>query len=374
MKIAVLAGWANSLVNFRGSLISEFVRSGHEVIAFAPEAPAEIEARLAELGASYEQVTLRRTGMNPMHDAIAFKSLRSLLKRHKPDILLSYTMKPVIYGSLAAADAGVGRIYSIITGLGYAFQGVTARQRISGAAIRPLLRRSLVRNHRVFFQNPDDMRLFHDLGLAGSAQSVLINGSGVDTAHYALAEPAVQPVSFLLIARLLREKGIREYAEAARILKESYPDAAFRLLGPFDDNPSSIGQATVDSWHDSGILDYLGETGDVRPHLAASSVYVLPSYREGTPRSVLEAMSMGRPVVTTDVPGCRETVNDGENGYLVKPRDPISLATAMGRFIEEPDLIPAMGARSRALADEKYDVHKVNRVILETMGLDGARD
>jgi len=176
-------------------------------------------------------------------------------------------------------------------------------------------------------------------------------------------------VRFLLIARLLRDKGIREYAEAAAHLRQAHPDAEFHLVGPHDSNPEAIGEAEVLAWQRAGQIIWHGRLDDVRPAIAAAGVYVLPSYREGTPRSVLEAMSMGRPVITTDAPGCRETVEDGVNGYLVPVRDADALAAAMERFLVDPDLVRRMGARSRAIAVEKYDVHKVNAVMLEAMGL-----
>jgi glycosyltransferase involved in cell wall biosynthesis len=174
---------------------------------------------------------------------------------------------------------------------------------------------------------------------------------------------------FLLIARLIRDKGVFEYADAARILKRRYPEAVFRLLGWFDRHPEAISPKQIDQWQREGIIEYLGETQDVRPFLAESNVYVLPSYREGTPRTVLEAMAMGRPIVTTDAPGCRETVIEGKNGFLVPPRNVDALGKAMERFISTPEIIETMGGESRKFAEMKYDVHKVNYVIMRTMGL-----
>ncbi|MBK5225492.1 MAG: glycosyltransferase family 4 protein [Thermoleophilia bacterium] len=369
MKIVVMGSWADSLVNFRGPLLAELVRRGHEVTGCAPEPADDIAERLREIGAGYEQVKLQRTGMNPLSDARSIAGIKALLTRLKPDLLLGYTIKPVIYGSMAAKKAGIDSIFSIITGLGYAFQGETFAQRLTNIGVRRLYRKSLRTNRAVFFQNPDDMKLFVETEMVKPEQAVLINGSGVDLDHFNYTEPIVEPFSFLLIARLLREKGIKEYAGAARILREDYPDVKFRLLGPFDRNPSAIDKKTIDEWQDAGIIDYMGETEDVRPAIAAASVYVLPSYREGTPRSVLEAMSMGRPIISTDVPGCRETVVDGDNGFLVQARDSLSLAAAMKRFMDDPRIIAGMGQRSRELAVNKYDVHKVNAAILETMGV-----
>ena len=225
-------------------------------------------------------------------------------------------------------------------------------------------------NTKVFFQNPDDMELFAELNLIrGTEQAVLINGSGVDIEHYREVRPVTEKIVFLLIARLIRDKGLYEYVEAARIIKQHYPEVVFRLVGPFDSNPTAISEATVNQWQGEGVIEYAGETKDVRPYIAGSSVYVLPSYREGTPRTVLEAMSMGRPIITTDAPGCRETVIHGKNGYLVPVKNLDALVEALERFIANPELIPIMGKESRKIAEEKYDVRKVNATILNTMGL-----
>jgi len=181
--------------------------------------------------------------------------------------------------------------------------------------------------------------------------------------------PLPENTSFLLIARLLGDKGVREYANAARKVKLQYPQVSFKLVGWIDDNPDAIGQHELDEWVNSGTLEFLGKLADVRPAIASSNVYVLPSYREGTPRTVLEAMAMGRPVITTDVPGCRETVVDGDNGFLVSVQAVDELASAMVQFIEEPQLAARMGERSRLIAEEKYDVHKVNEIMLSGMGI-----
>jgi glycosyltransferase involved in cell wall biosynthesis len=268
--------------------------------------------------------------------------------------------------------AGVPYRFALITGLGYAFQG----QEEDGGS-RSLLR-SLVKRlyglalggiHKVFFQNPDDEALFRSLGILRSViPSRVVNGSGVDVAQYSVAPLPAEP-SFLLIARLLGDKGVREYVEAARRVRVRQPAAVFRLVGWIDENPDAIHQHEVDGWVADGVIEYLGRLEDVRQAIGASSVYVLPSYREGTPRTILEAMAMGRAIVTTDAPGCRETVEDGDNGFLVPVKAVDELAAAMLRFVEQPLLAAKMGSRSRQIAEEKYDVHKVNAVMLKEMGI-----
>lgn len=370
MKISIIASKARSLVTFRGPLIRELVRAGQMVTTYAPDPTDEVVSALSSMGVSLETIPLSRTGMNVFQDLETLRWLYRLFRETQPDMVFSYTIKPVIYGSIAATWASVPKIYSMITGLGYTFTDTSLRGKLIGQGVRFLYRRALRTNTAIFFQNPDDRDLFISEGIVKDQhKAVVINGSGVDLDFYSVARPKTEPLTFLLIARLIRDKGIVEYVEAARKLKRLYPQCKFRIVGPFDSNPSAIDRSIVQSWQDEGVIEYLGATSDVRPFIADSSVYVLPSYREGTPRTVLEAMAMGRPIVTTDAPGCRETVVQGKNGFLVKVRDSDSLAAAMERFIENPHLIPQMGAESRRLAEEKYDVHKVNASILRVMGI-----
>ncbi|MFX4263320.1 glycosyltransferase family 4 protein [Pelotomaculum propionicicum] len=368
-KILIFGGYAKSLTNFRGELIKDMVRLGHQVIGMAPE--TGFEGELNAIGAQYQRVPLQRTGLNPLKDLAALRLLVKEFRQMQPDILLSYTIKPVIYGSLAARAAGVPRVYSMITGLGYAFAGRSLKQKLLLSLVRILYSQSLRKNARVFFQNPDDIAVFRKFHLLPNGDSaVLINGSGVDIRKFSFVKAKTNPVIFLLMARLIREKGIAEYVEAARLLKPRFPEARFQILGPPDSNPSAIRQEEIAAWQSEGIVEYLGQTNDVRPYISECSVFVLPSfYPEGTPRSILEAMSMGRPVITTDAPGCRETVRRNMNGFLVPVKDSLALADAMERFIVNPSLVTEMGIRSRVTAEEKYDVRKVNRSILEAMDL-----
>ena len=204
--------------------------------------------------------------------------------------------------------------------------------------------------------------------------AVVVNGSGVNVSDFDVMPLPLNgqnqvAISFLLIARLLGDKGVREYAEAAAIIKKNHPDIQFNLVGWIDDNPTAITQSELDAWVNAGTLKYWGKLSDVRPAIAESSVYVLPSYREGTPRTVLEAMAMGRAVITTDAPGCRETVVDGDNGFLVEVKSVQDLVVAMQKFIEQPELAIQMGKRSREIALNKYDVHQVNKHMMTEMGL-----
>ena len=378
-RILILASYAPSLINFRGHLIRELVDRGHEVVAAAPlpvDAAAEARVRegLAERGAQFVEVRMRNAGLNPIREFRTLRDLTNQMRELCPDILLSYTIKPVIWGSLAGRRAGVPAIYSIITGLGYAFMGETLAQKAIGYVSGRLYRRALQCNRKVMFQNPDDRQLFVDRELVAAKKCAVVNGSGVDIEHFAANTPAAEPFVFLMCARLLRDKGVFEYLEAARTVKQRHPKVVFRLLGPFFDNPAAIGPEELKAYTEDGTIEYLGEADDVRPHFIAASVYVLPSYREGTPRTVLEAMATGRAIITTDVPGCRETVREGENGYLVPAKDAAALAEAMGRFVVDPELVATMGRRSRELAEKKYDVRKVNAATLDLLGIEDPSD
>ena len=367
-RVAVLGSLPESLINFRGPMLRAMVAAGHEVHALSPAATPTVIAALKAMGVRHHVVPLARTGLNPLGDLRSLLALVGLFRRLRPDCLLAYTIKPVIYGGLAARLVGV-RFYAMITGLGYTFAGLGLKGRLVGQVARVLYRQALSGAERVFFQNLDNLGVFLAHGLLrGAGQARIIAGSGVDLSHYAVAPLPAEPI-FLMIARLLRDKGVREYVEAARQVKASVPTARFRLAGWIDDNPAAIARMELDGWIREGVIEYLGHLEDVRPAMAAASVYCLPSYHEGMPRTVLEAMSMGRPVITTDVPGCRETVRPGENGFLVPAGDATALAQAMGRFIGQRDLVAHMGAASRRYVEQRFDVNLVNHVILDTMGL-----
>lgn len=372
-RIMVVASFAHSLVNFRGPLICAFQEAGLEVHAVAPGMLSDKTTRreLEAWGVVVHEVPLRRTGTNPIKDMAAMSALYRLFRLVRPDAVLAYTIKPVIYATLAAWLARVPRRFALITGLGYAFTGEAKGKRAAVLTlVRHLYTQAIGQAHRVFFQNPDDRDLFRELGLLPErVPSQVVNGSGIDTAHFTVAQLPLGGPVFLLIARLLGDKGVREYVAAAALVRQRHPQAVFRLVGNLDDNPDSISRTELQEWMGAGHVEYLGQLDDVRPTIAETSVYVLPSYREGTPRTVLEAMAMGRPIITTDAPGCRETVVQGDNGFLVAVKSVDALVDAMERFIHHPGLMASMGHRSREIAEEKYDVHKVNAVMLEAMGI-----
>ncbi len=372
MKIAVISNNAFSLLNFRGPLLVEMRKRGHEVLAFAPDFDAESRAALTAIGVQAVGFSMSRSGVNPLREISLILELRHLLRRHRPEICFAYFLKPVIYGTIAAWLAGVPRRFALIAGLGYAFSTDTNphnRRRLVKATIAQLIRFTSARMARLFFQNFDDRREAITLGMVSPEKGLVVGATGVDLEEWSVAPLPTGHVTFILVARLLRDKGIGEYAAATRILRADHPGARFLLLGGLDENPSAINRAEVEAWVAEGLIEWPGHVA-VRPWLAKASVFVLPSYyREGVPRSTQEAMALGRPVITTDSPGCRETVIEGHNGFLVPPRDAEALATAMQRFLNNPTLIARMGRRSREMAEDRYDVHKVNAVLLQEMGL-----
>lgn len=387
MKVFLLASYDLSLTNFRGNLIADMVQRGHKVVAAAPPEHADIPEKLAKLGAAYEAIPFNRVGKNPLSDLALVRRLRRVLQHHRPDVCLSYTAKPVVYGSLAARQAGVETIASMITGSGFAFESDGIANRAVGWALRHLYRRALAVNKTVFFQNPDDLNAFVEKGFVPREKAVRIHGSGVDLDVFCQSPLPAEPHSFLLVSRMLRDKGISDFVAAARFVKERFPAAEFHLVGPIDPNPKGLKRHEIAEWEREGIVAYHGFQSDVRPFLERCSAFVLPSYyREGVPRTLLEALAVGRPVITTDSVGCRETVRlnrsagvngalaaseyvEGENGFLVPPRDPTAISRAMMRLIDEPALGQSMAEASRRLACEKFDVRIVNQTILEALGL-----
>lgn len=415
MKVLVIGGLARSLVRFRGPLIRAMLARGHSVVGSANGRDPSTEAKLAEMGVDYYPIRLARAGMNPAADAVTLYDLVRLMRAVKPELVFGYTIKPAIYGSLAARLCGVPQTFSMVEGAGRAFMPCESIPHfVSASVAKCLYRVGLPWNRRVVFVNPDDRNLFTDGWYIPARKTVVINGMGIDLSRFAHVPPEEgNGLRFLMVSRLLRDKGVREYVKAARIIKAEYPDTQFRLAGTLDANPSSVKKEELDGWIEEGVVDYLGQLADVRPAYADCSVHVLPSYyREGTPQVNLEAMAVGRPIITTDSPGCRETVlrilpgkelaqqnggtanafgisagdhpagdnalNESEqshglelgaNGILVPPRNADALAAAMAFFIDNPGQIAVMGRASRRYAEDRYDVHKVNSMILDAMGL-----
>ena len=368
-KIFFVASYPDSLINFRLHLMQAFLSKGYEVVALAPY-DAQVKEALAKFSIRFIDIPMQRNGLNPWNDLRLLLTLKKIFQREKPGLVFAYTIKPVIYTSFAAVLAHVPKIYLLITGTGYVFSKDTLKNRIVGFIAKRLFSIALSYASKVFFQNPDNRQFFINEKLIAKDQATaVVNGSGVDC-HYFSPKSYPQNISFLMIARLLHDKGVCEYVEAARLLRKRYPQITCYLAGWIDTNPNAVKQEQLTQWIAHNDIVYLGKLDDVRPALANASVYVLPSYHEGTPRTVLEAMAMGRPIITTDTAGCRETVVENHNGFLVPVKNVDALVQAMDYFLEHPDAIAGMGNHSRQLAVEKYDVNKVNSSILLGLGIE----
>lgn len=373
-KILVLGNHAENLIVFRFDMLKAMAEK-HTVIACVPEngstsANKIVQQKLAEVGIDFITVKMERTGTNPLFDIFTIWNLYKIIKQVKPDQTFSYTAKPVIFGSIAAKLAGVKKIYSMITGLGSNYVQQDLKTRVIRLVMNNLYRIALSFNTKVFFQNQDDVAEFAEQKIfQDPTRTVLTNGSGVNLDHFTHMPLPIDKIRFLLTTRFILTKGVMEYLTAATQIKQQYPQVEFLLVGWYENKDEAIQPAIIQEYIDKGVIQYLGKLDDVRPALAQSSVFVLPSYREGTPKTVLEAMACGRAIISTDVPGCRETVNVGENGFLVPARDIASLHAAIEKFIIDPTMIAQMGQRSREIAVAKYDVNQVNKVIFNAMEL-----
>lgn len=378
MTILVIAGYAPSLANFRLPLLSALKSAGHDVHATAPEDDSAVRTALAQMGIGFHPLPMARAGFSPLGDRRYRLALADLIRGLGVSGVFAYTHKPVIHGLRAARDAGVRHRVAMITGLGYAFTpGGGLRRRLARLAVTALYRRSLPHATALFFQNPDDLAHFRQLGLlAGAPEPRVVAGSGIPLDEFPRRDLPPGPPVFLMLGRLIADKGVREYAAAAAEVRRRVPGARCLLAGELDANPTSVSREELDGWVRSGAIEYLGRLKDVRPALRECSVYVLPSYREGTPRSVLEALATGRPVITTDAPGCRETVLDPAppgadgrrrcaNGWLVPVADTAALSAAMLDLALPMADLPALAAASRRHAESKYDVHKVNAALIQ---------
>ena len=365
MHVAIVMNTAWGVKTLRSDLI-RFLQSGrHQVSVVSRSDAAKID--LQRMGVTFEDWSVARSGLNPFRDGYAILRLRKLLARIRPEVVLCFTPKAILLGSLAARATPSSHVFSVFTGLGFLFGDDSALTRALAPVIDFMFRHSLKNNHIVFFQNPDDLKLFVTHRIVPLERTCRLYGSGVDTKRFVPSPPNKErsETIFLMIARLVATKGILDYIEAAKILRRERCSAHFRLLGAFDDHPTAVDRETIQSAVDSGVIEYCGTTTDVRPYLQDADVFVLPSfYREGTPRSSLEALATAKPIITTDWPGCRETVVHGRNGYLVPVRDPEALAGAMRKLVDDRDLIQTMGSKSRQLAEELYDVEKVNSDLL----------
>lgn len=373
MKIALIGTVVASVFNFRQELIKRLIAQSHEVYILCVDFDETSKQRIKDIGAIPVDYDLKRAGLNPLRDLWDTWKLSKLLKGIKPDIVLSYFVKPVIFGTAAAKLASVPRRVGMLEGLGYAFtdlpSGVSKKQVFLRKIQVLLYRMALPWLSRLIFLNPDDpVDLLERYGLRGADVQVL-GGIGVDLQKYTYIEPTLEkPPCFIFVGRLLAEKGINEYVAAAKKVKSLYPQVRFVVLGGLDEeNPGGLSRQELDDLIASGVVEYPGHVSSVAQWLAESSVFVLPSYREGVPCSTQEAMAVGRAVITTDVPGCRETVIDGINGFLVPPWNADALAEKIIFLIKNPTLVIRMGEQSRRIAVERFDARKVNDRLIQIL-------
>lgn len=367
-KIIILSTDANSLINFRYEFIKSLKAYDYDVVACAPfdNNWERVASKLNLINVRLLKVVLNNSSFNPIKDLFSLIALCKLLKQEAPTCIFNYFTKSIIYGSLAASFSKLDDIYSMIAGLGYAFTDKSYKRYLVNSIVKMLYRISLKYNKKIFFQNKDDVKLFLNNNIVKKNQVVLINGSGVDTNYFNYTVPP-KLISFLFVGRLLKDKGIYEYFNAAKKIKLKYPHVVFNIAGEITSNPSSITKQTLKNWQKSGVIEYLGFVKDIRKALHEASIFVLPSYREGIPRSGLEALSVGRPIITTNAPGCKEIVQENYNGYLVPIKNDIELAKAMEKLILNPVLIINMGINSRKIAVERFNVHEVNKMIINEM-------
>jgi glycosyltransferase involved in cell wall biosynthesis len=376
VRIVLIGTVASSFYSFRADLIRTLLRQGHQVYTFTSEYTVNDLKKIKSLGAIPIVYELNRGGLNPIADIVSTYKLVKKIQKIKPDLVFSYFSKPVIFGTIAAKLAKVPKVIGMLEGLGYTFteqpEGLNKKIQLIKRVQVLLYKIALPQLDKLIFLNPDDPKdLVEKYGIKVRKVEVL-GGIGLNLQDYPY-QPISNinyPVKFLFIGRLLKEKGIHEFVQAAKLIKKIYPDTQFTVLGAIDHhNLGALQQTELDNLISSNIIHYPGHVNNVNDWIADSHVFVLPSYREGFPRSTQEAMAIGRPIITTDVPGCRETVINKQNGFIVQKWNPEALAEKMIYFIEHPEKIHVMGVESYKIAVEKFDAEKVNQRLINILGL-----
>lgn len=370
MKIALIGTTAACVLGFRADLIRALTEKGHAVYAFALDYDSETRNSVKAIGGIPMDYHISRAGLNPFSDFVSTLKLSRVLRSIEPDLVFSYFAKPVIFGTLAAKLAGVKRRVGMLEGLGYVFtelpEGMGFKRRLLKWIQVSLYRMAFPFLERLILLNQDDQIDLVDKYKLKAKRVSVLGGIGLTLDNYPYSSPPVSPVSFIFVGRLLAEKGVYIFIESARLVKRQFPDTRFVMLGGIDEsNPGGLKALALDQLKMEGLIEHPGHVSDVVGWVSASSVFVLPSYyREGVPRSTQEAMAIGRAVITTNVPGCKDTVVNGENGYLIAPWSPEDLAEKMFHFINHPDDIVRMGLKSYEMAQDKFDAGVVNRRLM----------
>ena len=365
-KIIFVANTSWYLYNFRLPLLKELVSRGYQVFALAPY--DSYVKKLEEHGINHINIRITRSSLNPFADLKLLKHFLTIYRKYKPDIVQHFTIKPVIYGTLAARILRIKYIYNMVPGMGYVFTGTSFKKFWIQRIVRYLYRRTMVFSNHVFFQNMDDCNYFLKHELVTKNRTTIIAGTGVDTNKFKPTKKIKKKtITFVIAARLLWDKGIGEFVEAAHALRRKYNNTDFWVLGPVDlENPKGIRPDQLQRWNQEGDVQYLGMTDNIKNYLSKADVIVLPSYyKEGLPLSLLEGASMGMPIITTDSTGCREVVEDGVNGFLIPIKDVKSLVASMEKFIKKPLLISQMGRASRKIVLKKFDSKIIVKQILQ---------
>jgi glycosyltransferase involved in cell wall biosynthesis len=366
-KILIIGGKAWSIINFRGSLIKKLVEKGYEVTAVSSEATKSELEKIKNIGASYIDIQLKSNTISILKDIVYFLKLKRIIFKLNPNIIISYTMKPIVYSGLAIFFKKNINFFPLITGLGNIFN----TKKINLYPIKIiliLLCKIALRNAKILiFQNNDNLQYFKKLKIAPKTKKIIIEGSGVDIDYFNIEPFTNKNITFLLIARLLKDKGIIEYIKAAKKIKSKIKNINFNLIGPKDASNNRVDFDYIKKNHNAKIINYLGFQKNVKPFIADSHVYVLPSYHEGLPRSVLEAMAMGRPIITTRVSGCKETVINNKNGFLIPCKNINILIEKMMWFITNKKKILIMGQKSRNLVEEKFSSKKIDNEFIKLL-------
>ena len=358
--VLIIGAYSESIINFRGDLIRFLVKKNCKVYAMSEKTTIENELKIKNLGATFISYNVERHGLNPLNELKTFLDLKKSINTINPDILISYTIKPVIWSGLAILFNKKVKYFPFIEGLGYAFQKKNLHRLILKKLAIFLYKISLYRSTGVIFLNKDNQNTFIINNIISKDKCYIIDGIGVNLDYFEKQELQHGDLTFLMISRFLGEKGVKEYLQAAKIIKNKFSNIKIQLLGTFDNSLDSISPILIDDALREKIIEIIPQQKDVREFLKNCHVFVLPSYHEGMPRTIMEAMSIGRPILTTDVPGCKNTVNHNENGLLVNKADYNDLANKMIWFIENKDKIKIMGDKSRLIASERFDVNIIN--------------
>lgn len=367
MKIAVITHKTKNLARTRKKLLQSFLAKNNEVIAICPE--SECIDELEEMGVKTVVINSKRISTNLIDNIKYFFGIVKTLKKEKPDILFNYTIKPNIIGSIAGKIAGVPKIYSMVTGMGYIYSSQKLRVKIIRIFCNLGYKLAFKVNTRVIFQNKEDREEFIERKFIDSSKGFVVDGSGVDLERFEFTK-LPKEFNFLMIARTLGVKGVEEFCKSAEIVKEKHPEVSFTYVGEVEKNYRGVNPKVIEEYKKRNIVNFEGHKESVVPYLKKCKVFVLPSYlKEGIPRTLLEALAVGRPIITTDVRGCREVIKDGKNGVLVRPKDVEDLVEKMEYMIENQDKLEAMGQASNEYAKERFDINKINKKMLEIMGV-----